>query len=85
VLNISGLSARGIFRIAVVAQAGPLELMVKEVEERALAGAVTTDVEERTDALIKQLEDADRHGIRTFSILSCFWFLLCFRLMGFFH
>jgi hypothetical protein len=40
--------------------------MVKEAEERALAGAV---VEERANTLIKQLEDADRHGIRTFSIL----------------
>jgi hypothetical protein len=27
------------------------------------------DFEERANALIKQLEDADRQGIRTFSIL----------------
>jgi hypothetical protein len=32
---------------------------------------VAVDVEERADALIKQLEDADRHGARTHSS-SCF-------------
>jgi hypothetical protein len=52
-----------------MARAGPSEPVVKEVEKRVLAGAVDTDVEERADALIKQLEDADRHGVRTFSIL----------------
>jgi hypothetical protein len=43
--------------------------VVKEAEERALAGTVAADVEERADALIKQLEDADHHGAHTFSIL----------------
>jgi bacterioferritin (cytochrome b1) len=66
VLNTSDL-----FRIVAEAQAGPSELVVKEDEERALAGTVATDVEERADALIKQLEDADRHGVRTYSS-SCF-------------
>jgi hypothetical protein len=69
VLNTSGLSAGGLFRIIAMTRASPSEPVVKEVEERALAGAVVADVEERVDALIKQLEDADRHGVRTFSIL----------------
>jgi hypothetical protein len=43
--------------------------MVKKVEEQALAGAVAADVEERMDAIIKQLEDVDRHGVHTFSVL----------------
>jgi hypothetical protein len=43
--------------------------VVKEAEEWALAGAVAMDIEESADALIKQLEDADRHGVRTFYIL----------------
>jgi hypothetical protein len=67
VLNTGGLSASGLLRIAAVAQAGPLELVVKEVEQRALADAMAMDVEERADALIKQLKDANRHGIRTYS------------------
>jgi hypothetical protein len=66
VLNTDGLSAGGLFCIVAMAQANPSEPMVKEAEERVLAGTV---VEERANALIKQLEDADRHGIRTFSIL----------------
>jgi hypothetical protein len=69
VLNTSGLSAGSLFHIAAMAQVGPLEPMVKKVEEQALAGTVSTDVEERVDALIKQLEDADRHGVRMFSVL----------------
>jgi hypothetical protein len=60
VLNTSGLSVGGLFRIAAKAWAGPLEPVVKEAEERALASAVVTGVKERADALIKQLEDADR-------------------------
>jgi hypothetical protein len=70
VLNTGGLSIDGIFCIAAAAQAGLLEPVVKEAEEWALVGAVAAHVEERADALIKQLEDADRHGVRTFSILS---------------
>jgi hypothetical protein len=62
-------STGGLFRIAAMAWASPSELVVKEAEERALAGTVATNVKERADALIKQLEDADRHGARTFSIL----------------
>jgi hypothetical protein len=50
-------------------QAGPSEPVVKEAEEWALAGAVAMDIEESADALIKQLEDVDRHGVHTFSIL----------------
>jgi hypothetical protein len=69
VLNTGGLSADGLLRIAAMAQAGPSEPVVKEAEERALAGTVAADVEERADALIKQLEDADHHGAHTFSIL----------------
>jgi hypothetical protein len=53
VLNTGDLSASSLFRIAAVAWAGPSELVVKEAEERALAGAVAKDVEERADALIK--------------------------------
>jgi hypothetical protein len=67
VLNISGLSASGLLRIAAVAWAGPSEPVVKEAEERALADAMVVDIEERADALIKQLEDANRHGVRTYS------------------
>jgi 3-oxoacyl-ACP reductase-like protein len=67
----SGLSASGLLRIAATARAGPSEPVVKEAEERALADAVAMDVEERADALIKQLEDADCHGIRMYSP-SCF-------------
>jgi hypothetical protein len=70
VLNTGSLSAGSLFRIATKARAGPSEPVVKDAEERALPGAVATDIEERADALIKQLEDIDRHGIRTFSILS---------------
>jgi hypothetical protein len=44
--------------------------MVKEAEERALADAMAADVEERANALIKQLENSDRQGVRTYS--SCF-------------
>jgi hypothetical protein len=79
VLNTGGLSAGGIFRIAAEAWAGLSEPVVKEAEERALAGVVAMDVEESANALIKQLEDADRHSIRTFSILflvSSFFVLL---------
>jgi hypothetical protein len=71
VLNTGGLSIGGLLRIAAVAQAGPSELVVKEAEERALADVVATDIEERADALIKQLEDADCHGIHMYSS-SCF-------------
>jgi hypothetical protein len=67
VLNTGGLSAGGLLRIAAAARAGSSELVVKEAEEQALADAVAADVEERADALIKQLEDADRHGVRTYS------------------
>jgi hypothetical protein len=63
VLNTGALSAGGLFRIAAMARASPSEPVVKEAEERAPAGAVAMD------ALIKQLEDADRHGVRMFSIL----------------
>jgi hypothetical protein len=66
-LNIGGLSAGGLLRIAAMAWAGPSEPVVKEAEERALADAVAADIEERADALIKQLEDANRHGVRTCS------------------
>jgi bacterioferritin (cytochrome b1) len=45
--------------------------MVKEAKEQALADAIAIDVEERANALIKQLEDATRHGISTYSS-SCF-------------
>jgi bacterioferritin (cytochrome b1) len=71
VLNTGSLSVGGLLRIAVVARADSSEPVVKEAEERALADAMATDVEERADALIKQLEDADRHGVRTYSS-SCF-------------
>jgi hypothetical protein len=69
VLNIGGLSTGGLLRIAAIARAGSSEPVVKEAEDRALADAVAIDVEERADALIKQLEDADCHGVRTYS--SC--------------
>jgi hypothetical protein len=69
-LNTGGLSIGGLFRITAMARDGLSEPVVKEAEERALVGTVATNVEERADALIKQLEDADHHGIRTFSILS---------------
>jgi hypothetical protein len=48
-----------------------LEPVAKEAAERALASAVAADIKERADALIKQLEDADRHGVRSYSS-SCF-------------
>jgi hypothetical protein len=70
VLNTGGLSVGSLFHVATMAPAGPSELVVKDVEERALADTVAMDVEERVDAIIKQLEDADRHGVRMFSILS---------------
>jgi hypothetical protein len=59
-----------------MAQASPIEPMVKEAEERALVGAVAADVKERMDTLIKQLEDADRHGVHMFSILHLVSFVL---------
>jgi hypothetical protein len=67
VLNTDVLSTGGLLRIAATARAGPSKPVLKEVEEQALADAVAADVEERADALIKQLEDADRHGVRTYS------------------
>jgi hypothetical protein len=70
-LNTGGLSACDPFCIASTTQAGPSEPVVKEVEEWALADAVAVDVEERVDALIKLLEDADRHGVHMYSF-SCF-------------
>jgi hypothetical protein len=70
-LNIGGLLADGLLRIAFAAQASQLEPVVKEAKERALADAVAADVELWADALIKQLEDADRHGVHTYSS-SCF-------------
>jgi hypothetical protein len=72
VLNIGGLSTGGLFCIAAMARAGPSEPVVKEAEERELAGTAAMDIKERVDALIKQLEDVDRHGVRTFSILLLF-------------
>jgi hypothetical protein len=42
---------------------------VMEAEERVSVGTVAVDVDERSDALIKQLEYDDCHGARTFSIL----------------
>jgi bacterioferritin (cytochrome b1) len=71
VLNTNGLSVDGLLRIAVAARVGLLEPVEKEAEEQALADAVVADSEERADALIKQLEDTDRHGARTYSS-SCF-------------
>jgi hypothetical protein len=71
VLNTGGLSIGGLLHIAGTARAGPSEPVVKEAEEQELADVVAMDVEERVDALIKQLEDADRHGARTHSS-SCF-------------
>jgi hypothetical protein len=65
------LNTGSLLRIAVAARADSSEPVVKEAKERVLADAVATDVEERVDALIKQLEDADRHGVRTYSS-SCF-------------
>jgi hypothetical protein len=53
VLNTGGLSASSLLCIVTEARASPSEPVVKEAEERALAGAVATDVEERADALIK--------------------------------
>jgi hypothetical protein len=84
VLNTDGLSAGNLFRITAMARAGPLEPVVKEAEEWVLAGAVAADVEERADAFMKQLEDADHHGTHTFSILPLISSFLCFH-MGFFH
>jgi hypothetical protein len=63
------LNTDGLLRIA--ARAGLSEPVVKEAEERALANAIAVDVEERADALIKHLEDADHHGVRMYSP-SCF-------------
>jgi hypothetical protein len=71
VLNTGGLSAGGLFDIAALAQVSLSELVAKEAEERALVGTVATDVEERADTLIKQLDDADRHDVRMYSS-SCF-------------
>jgi hypothetical protein len=71
VLNTSGLSTGGLVRIATMAWAGPLEPVVKEAEDQVLANVVAADVEERADALIKQLEDTDRHGVHTY-FSSCF-------------
>jgi hypothetical protein len=71
VLNTSGLSTGRLLHIA--ARSGPSELVVKETEERALADAMAMNVEERANALIKQLEDADCHGVRMYSP-SCFYF-----------
>jgi hypothetical protein len=45
--------------------------VVKEVEEQALVGVVAVDIEERANALIKQLEDVNHHGVRMYSF-SCF-------------
>jgi hypothetical protein len=67
-MNTGGLSVGGLLRIAALAQVGPLGPVVKEAEERALASAMAVDFEERTDAVIKQLEDTDHNGARTFSI-----------------
>lgn len=44
---------------------------MKEVEEQALVGVVAVDIEERANALIKQLEDVNHHGVRMYSF-SCF-------------
>jgi hypothetical protein len=71
VLNISGLSTGVLLRIAAMARAGSSKPVVKEAEELALADAMAADVEERADALIKQLEDADLHGVRTYSSSCC--------------
>jgi hypothetical protein len=71
VLNIGGLSTGGLLRITATARASSSELVVKEAEERALADAMAADVEERADALIKQLEDTDRHVVRTYSSCCC--------------
>jgi hypothetical protein len=65
------LNTGGLLCIAAAAWAGPSEPVVKEAEERALADVVAADVEERADALIKQLEDANRRGVRTY-FPSCF-------------
>jgi hypothetical protein len=67
VLNTGGLSAGGLVRIAATARTNPSEPVVKEAEEHVPAGAVVADVEERADALIKQLEEANRHGVRMYS------------------
>jgi hypothetical protein len=69
VLNIGGLSTGGLFHNAAMARTDPSEPVMKDAEEWALAGAVAANIEERADALIKQLEDTDCHGVRTFSIL----------------
>jgi hypothetical protein len=53
VLNTGDLLAGGLLRFAVAAQAGPLEPVVKEAEERVLANAMAVEVKERADALIK--------------------------------
>jgi hypothetical protein len=62
------------------------EPVVKEAEERALANTVAADVEERVDALIKQLEEPIAMAfIHILPLVSSF--LLSFRLieMEFFH
>jgi bacterioferritin (cytochrome b1) len=71
------LNTGGLLHIAAMARAGPSKPVVKEAEERALADAVTADIEERADDLVKQLEDADRHGAHSYSS-SCFHFYLFF-------
>jgi predicted TIM-barrel enzyme len=87
VLNTGGLSVGSLFRLATEAQAGPSEPVVKEAEEQALAGTMAADVEERVDALIKQLEDTDHQGIHMFSILSLIsgFFVFSFDRNGVFH
>jgi uncharacterized protein (DUF3084 family) len=64
VLNTGDRSTGGLFRITAMAWADPSKPVVKEVEERA-------------DALIKQLEDTDRYGVRMFSILFLVSSLFC--------
>jgi hypothetical protein len=65
------LNTGSLLHIAATARAGPSKPVVKEAEERALVDAVAADVEERADDLVKQLEDADRHGAHSYSS-SCF-------------
>jgi hypothetical protein len=77
VLNTGDRSTGGLFRITAMAWADPSKPVVKEAEEQPLVGVVATDVEERADALIKQLEDTDRYGVRMFSILFLVSSLFC--------
>lgn len=72
VLNTGGLSASGPMRIAARGQAGPSQPVVVDEEEQALAHAAAADVEERADALLRHLEDADRHGIGTLMSFTSF-------------